>query len=140
MQFENPFGVAELIELGGSAAVVLLMIVVAAVLGFRMSARIDDGELARLAEAEGVRVDGAVISQNGRSALARLSDGRVMVARVMGADVSARFAPANAVRLDVKRRRLNATFADTGFPPLKMRVDEQPAWLNEFSGGGGSSQ
>ncbi|MEZ5959555.1 MAG: hypothetical protein R3C30_03900 [Hyphomonadaceae bacterium] len=140
MQFENPFGVAELIELGGSAAVVLLMIGVAAILGFRMSARIDDGELTRLAETEGVRVDGSVIDKNGRTAFARLSDGRVMVARVMGADVSARFAPANAVSLNVKQRRLNATFADTGFPPLKMRLDEQPAWLNEFSGGGGSSK
>lgn len=138
MQFENPFGAAELIELGGSAAVVLLMVGVAAVLGFRMSARIDDGELARLAEAEGVRVDGAVISQNGRAAFAKLSDGRVMVARVMGADVSARFASAKAVSLNVKARRLKATFADVGFPPLKMRIDDSPAWLNEFSGGGGS--
>ena len=92
-------------------------------------------ELAR-SGAEGVRVEGAVIAQNGRSALARLSDGRVMVARVMGADVSARFASAKAVKLDVKARRLNATFADTGFPPLKMRLDDSPAWLNEFSGGG----
>ncbi|MBK6703460.1 MAG: hypothetical protein IPG56_06615 [Caulobacteraceae bacterium] len=136
MQFENPFGIEELIELGGSAAVVLLMIGVAAVLGFRMSARIDDGELTRLAEAEGVHVDGAVIAQNGRTAFARLSDGRVMVARVMGADVSARFAPANAVKLNVNARRLNATFADTGFPPLKMRLDDSPAWLKEFSSGG----
>lgn len=136
MQFENPFGLAELIELGGSAAVVLLMIGVAAVLGFRMSARIDDGELTRLADAEGARVEGAVIAQNGRTAFARLNDGRVMVARVMGADVSARFASAKAVMVDVKARRLNATFADTGFPPLKMRLDDSPAWLNEFSGGG----
>jgi phosphohistidine swiveling domain-containing protein len=138
MEFENPFGVAELIELGGSAAVVLLMIGIAAVLGFRMSARIDDAELARLAEAEGAIVNGAVIAQNGRTALARLSDGRVMVARVMGADVSARFAAANGVKLDVKARRLNATFADVGFPPLKMKLYDSPAWLNEFSGGGGA--
>lgn len=138
MQFQNPFGVAELIELGGSAAVVLLMIGIAAVLGFRMSARIDDAELARLAEAEGVLINGAVIAQNGRAALARLSDGRVMVARVMGADVSARFAPANSVKLDVKARRLNATFADVGFPPLNMKIDDSPAWLNEFSGRGGA--
>jgi phosphohistidine swiveling domain-containing protein len=139
MTFENPFGVAELVELGGSAAVVLLMVGVAAVLGFRMSARIDDGELTRLAAAEGAILNGAVIAPNGRTAFARLSDGRVMVARVMGADVSARFAPANAVKLDVKARRLNATFADVGFPPLKMRIEDSPAWLNEFSSGGGSS-
>lgn len=137
MAIENPFSVAELIELGGSAAVVLLMIGVAAVLGFRMSARIDDAELARLAEAEGVLVDGAVIAQNGRSALARVSDGRVMVARVMGADVSARFVAASSVSLDVKARRLNATFADAGFPPLKMKLDDSPAWLNDFSRRGG---
>ncbi len=137
MKFENPFGVAELVELGGSAAVVLLMIGIAAALGFRMSARIDDAELVSLADAEGALVNGVVISRNGRTALARLSDGRVMVARVMGADVSARFAAAKNVKLDVKARRLNATFADVGFPPLKMKIDDSPAWLNEFTGGGG---
>ena len=91
MKFENPFGVAELIELAGSAAVVLLMIGVAAFLGFRMSARIDDDALVRLAGEEGARVEASVIAKNGRNALARLADGRVMVVRVMGADVSARF-------------------------------------------------
>jgi hypothetical protein len=135
MEFENPFGLAQAIELAGSAAVILLMIGVAAVLGFRMSARIDEGELTRLAEAEGARVEHAVIAQNGRAALARLSDGRIMVARVMGADVSARFAPAKSVRLGLKRGRLDATFADTGFPPLKMRVDEEPPWLNDLRSG-----
>lgn len=138
MTFENPFGAAEIIELAGSAAVVLLMIGIAAALGFRMSARIDDGDLARLAEAEGLRVDGAVISKNGRSAFARLSDGRVMVARVVGADVSARFATATAVKLNVKAQRLKATFADVGFPPLNMQIDDSPAWLQEFSGRGGA--
>lgn len=138
MQFENPFGIAELIELGGSAAVVLLMIGVAAFLGFRMSARIDDGELARLAGEEGARIEASVIAQNGRSALARLSDGRIMVARVMGADISARFTRAGNVRIDVNGRRLNAAFADPGFPPLKMRLDDSPAWLTEFSRGGGT--
>lgn len=135
MQFENPFGAAEAVELAGSAAVILLMVGVAALLGFRMSARIDAGELTRLAEAEGARVEGAVIAPDGRSAFARLSDGRLMVARVMGADVSARFAPANSVRLGLKPDRLNATFADTGFPPLNMRLDTQPAWLIELSRG-----
>lgn len=138
MQFENPFGAAEVVELAGSAAVVLLMVGIAALLGFRMSARIDASELARLAEEDGARVDDAIISQNGRAAFARLSDGRVMVARVMGADVSARFASAKAVSLSVKAQRLKATFADVGFPPLEMRIDNSPAWLNEFSGGGGN--
>ncbi len=138
MQFENPFGMAELIELGGSAAVVLLMIGVAAFLGFRMSARVDNDELVRIASEEGSHVEASVIAQNGRSALARLADGRIMVARVMGADVSARFTGASNVRLDVNGRRLNAAFADAGFPPLKMRLDDSPAWLTEFSRGGGT--
>lgn len=135
MQLTNPFGLAELIELGGSAAVVLLMIGVAAALGFRLSARVDESELTRLAEGEGARVEASVIARNGRTALARLSDGRLMVARVMGADVSARFAPAKSVRLTLNGRRLSATFADIGFPPLKMRLDDQPAWLSELSRG-----
>lgn len=138
MQFENPFGTAELIELAGSVSVVLLMVSVAAVLGFRLSARVDDGELARLAQEEGARIEAAVIAPNGRAALARLSDGRVMVARVMGADVSARFTPAKAVKVRLKRGRLNATFADLGFPPLKMRLDDQPAWLNDLVRAGGN--
>lgn len=53
MRIDNPFGLAEAIELAGSAAVILLMVVVAAFLGFRMSARIDESELNRFAEAEG---------------------------------------------------------------------------------------
>lgn len=138
MSFQNPFGISELIELAGSAAVVLLMVGVAAVLGFRMSARIDEAELVRLAAEEGVRVDLSVVAQNGRAALARLSDGRIMVARVMGADVSARFTSPASVRLAVNGSKLVATFADLGFPPLKMRLDDSPAWLNEFSRGGGT--
>jgi hypothetical protein len=137
MQLENPFGLAEVIELTGSALVVLLMIGVAAALGFRLTARIDESELVRLAEAEGARIEASVIAQNDRSALAQLSDGRIMVARVMGADMSARFTPAKAVRVSLNGRRLSARFADIGFPPLNMRLDEQPAWLAELSSGEG---
>ena len=87
---------------------------------------------------EGAIVSNAVIARNGRAALARLSDGRMMVARVMGADVSVRFAAAKNVTLDVKSRRLNATFADVGFPPLSMKLDDSPAWLDEFGSRGGA--
>jgi hypothetical protein len=135
MEFENPFGLAEAIELAGSVAVIVLMVGVAAMLGFRVSVRIDDAELARLAETEGARVENAVIAPNGRSAFARLSDGRIMIARVMGADVSARFAPARSIRLGLKQGRLNATFADAGFPPLRMRVDGEPPWLGDLNRG-----
>ena len=129
---------AQALELAGSAAVVLLMIGIAAGLGFRFSRRLDQSDLVALADAEGVRVDEAVLANNGRAALARLSDGRLMVARVMGADVSARFVAARAARIRLKPGRLDATFADVGFPPLHMKLDDSPAWLSELAGGGGT--
>lgn len=124
------------LELLGSAAVVLLMIGVAAMLGFRISAKIDDEDLARLAQDEGASIAGAVIAANRKAALVRLGDGRVMVARVMGLDVSARIAAASAVKLRLRRGRLDAKFADVGFPPLHMRITDQPAWLAELASGG----
>ena len=40
--------------------------------------------------------------------------------------------------LDQRLRRIHRdilrSFADTGFPPLKMRLDDEPQWLNDFSG------
>lgn len=121
------------LELIGSAAVVLLMVGVAALLGFRISAKLDDEDLARLAQAEGASVQRAIIAANGRSALAQLTDGRLMVARVMGLDISTRLAPASAVMLRLKPGRLDVTFADIGYPPLHMRLKDQPAWLAELA-------
>jgi len=126
-------------ELASSIVAVTLMVAIAAVLGFRKTARLDAAALARLAAAEGASVEASVISANGRDALARLSGGKLLVARVMGADVSARVAPAGAVRLRVRRGKLSATFADLGFPPLNMRLQDRPAWLDDLAGGGGST-
>lgn len=126
--------VAEAPVLAGSAAVVVFMVAVAALLGFRNTAKIDALELARLAEAEGARVEDSVIAPNARQALARLSGGRVMVARVMGADVSARIAPAGALHVAFRKGKLSARFADLGFPPLHMRLQAPPSWLAELAG------
>lgn len=121
--------------LAGSFAVVLIMVILAAALGFRRQARLDTAELARLADAEGVSIEGAVIAPNGRDALARLTGGRLMVARVMGADVSARITPAAGVRVAVARGKLSVRFADIGFPPLNMKLEDEPAWLAELAAG-----
>jgi hypothetical protein len=126
-------------ELAGSVIAVTLMVAVAAILGFRRSARIDNAALARLAAAEGASVEAAVISGNGRDALARLSGGKLLIARVMGNDISARVAPAGAVKLRIARGKLSATFADLGFPPLNMRLQDTPAWLDDLAGGGGQT-
>jgi hypothetical protein len=127
---------AEAPVLAGSAAVVVLMVLVAYLLGFRARTRIDADMLARFAALEGGQVEAAAIAANGRAALARLADGRLLVARAMGADVSARVTPAASVRLRCKGDRLSATFADLGFPPLRMKLQDQPAWLKDLPGGG----
>lgn len=120
--------------LAGSAAVVLFMVGVAALLGFRDTAKIDEAGLAALAAAEGASLEQAVIDAKGRNALARLSGGKLMVARVMGNDVSARVAPAGAVHVSVRNGKANARFADLGFPPLHMKLQAPPPWLTELAG------
>lgn len=121
--------------LAGSAAVVALMVGVAYMLGFRKTARLDDAELGRLAAGEGDSIAAAIVSPDGRSAVARLASGKVMVARVMGGEVSARIAPASGVRAVLRGGKLSVQFADTGYPPLRMPAPEPPAWLAELAAG-----
>ncbi|HRP11776.1 MAG TPA: hypothetical protein PLK37_12130 [Terricaulis sp.] len=127
---------AEAPVLAGSAAVVLFMVGMAYALGFRAKRLLNEAELARLAEAEGASLEGAVIAPDKRAAFARLGNGKLMVARVMGDDVSARIAPAAAMRVAVTQGRLHAVFADLGFPPLHMKLEETPPWLAELAQGG----
>lgn len=126
--------VAEAPVLAGSAAVVLFMVGVAALLGFRNTARLDAAELERLAAAEGASVEGSLIAPDSRQALAQLSGGRIMIARVMGNDISTRIAPAGALQLHIRDGKLNARFADLGFPPLNMPLQAPPPWLAELAG------
>lgn len=120
--------------LAGSAAVILLMVGVAFALGFRPRATLDDAALARMAGAEGAQLEGAVIAPDGKSAFARLSGGKVMVARALGGDVSARIAPASALRARLAGGKLSVQFADVGYPPLHMRIQDAPPWLAELTG------
>ncbi len=121
--------------LAGSIVAVLFMAGVAALLGFRQTARIDDAELQRLAAAEGAAIEGAVIARNAKSALARLAGGKLMIARAMGADVSARVMPLASARIRSRNGKLSIAFADTGFPPLNLQVTETPPWLAELAAG-----
>lgn len=134
MEFANPYGSAELLELAGSAGVILLMIGVAAALGFRRAARIDASALEGFARDEGARVDQAAIAADERSALARLTDGRLMIVRVMGADTSARVIARDEVRLSAAGGWLNVTFADLGYPALRMPIDGESSWLASLAG------
>lgn len=122
----------DLIILAASSAVVLLMIGIAALLGFRQSARLDDAELARLAAAEGARVDGAAVDAKGRNAIVRLDGGKLLVARVMADGVSTRVLTPAQARVRLAQGKLSVTFADLGYPSLHMRLENPPAWLTEL--------
>jgi hypothetical protein len=128
---------AEAPVLAGSLAVVLFMVAVAWLLGFRAKKKLNEADLARLAEGEGAAVAHALIAPDGRAAFASLSNGKLMIARVMGDDVSARAAPAGVVRVRLTQGRLNAAFADLGYPPLHMKLEETPPWLAELAKGQG---
>lgn len=126
--------IAKLPVLAGSAAVILLMVAVAAALGFRRRARLDEATLASLAEAEGAALDGAFVDDEGLAGVARLSGGRLLLARVMGADISSRVAPIAAARVETRPGRVRIEFADLGYPPLDLKLDQPPAWLAELCG------
>ncbi len=126
---------SEWVITAGSAVVVLLMVGVATMLGFRASVRLDEAALARFAASEGDQSDATVIAANGKAAFARLRSGKLMVARAMGADISARVAAASALRVRLARGKLTVAFADLGFPPINMKLAEAPAWVAALATG-----
>lgn len=129
--------IAEAPVLAGSATVVLVMVGLAWGLGFRAKAKLSEAELERLAAAEGAVLEHALIAPDGRAAFAVLQGGKLMVARVMGDDVSVRVAAAGGVRVAVTQGRLSAVFADLGFPPLHMAIEQTPPWLSQLATGQG---
>ena len=122
----------DLFVTAGSAGVIILMLGVAWVLGFRQTARLDEGELARLASGEGAQVEAAAIDTKGRAALARLKGGKLLVAKVMADGISARVLSPGQARVRLDKRKLSVTFGDLGYPSLNMRLDDPPAWLGEL--------
>lgn len=121
--------------LAGSVVAVLFMVGVAALLGFRRTARIDEAELQRLAAAEDAAVEHFALAKDAKSALARLEGGRLMAVRAVGADVSARVLPASAARLRYRGGKLSVAFADSGYPPLDLALETTPPWLEELAAG-----
>jgi hypothetical protein len=122
-----------------SLGIVAVLSLLAYLLGFRAPARIDGraGLEALAAQGEpGARVAEALVDTRGRAGLARLADGRVLVARVVGDAVSVRTLPARAVRVRLGPNKAVLSFADLGFPQLNLRLGESaaPAWLAALAG------
>lgn len=122
----------DLLVTAGSAAVIVLMLSVAWMLGFRQSARLDESEVARLASAESENVEAVAIDAKGRAAVAKLSGGKLLIAKVMADGVSARVLSQGQARIRLARHALRVTFGDLGYPSLNMRLENPPAWLAEL--------
>jgi hypothetical protein len=121
----------EAIVLAASAAVVLLIVAAAWVLGFRERAKLDRDALARLAASEGLDLKEALVGADGKAGLALVSGDKLLLARVMGLDASARFAPTDAVSIRRVNGALIASIADPGYPPLHIKAADAPSWLKE---------
>lgn len=127
----------DLIVTAGSAAVVAFLVLVAWLMGFRKTAQLDLETLSReIGNAEPrARVADAVFAADGRSAIARLADGKLVTARVMADGVSLRILSANAAKLSLRSGNAVLVFADIGYPSLNLRLKEEaPAWLKALAG------
>lgn len=120
----------------GSAAVVLFLVIVIFLAGFRATTRLDVAAVNALAAAEGAPIEGVVIDPGGQRALARLAGGKLLVARVMGDEVGARVAPASSASVRLRKGRVRVAFGDIGFPALNVKLNtDAPAWLQDLARG-----
>jgi hypothetical protein len=120
--------------LAGSAGVVVLMVVVAAALGFRERMKLSEADLVRFAASEGADIESALVAVDGATALARLSGGKLLAARVLGDGVGARVTGVHAASVRVKKGRVIVAFNDLGFPPLRLKLkDAAPDWLTQLA-------
>ncbi len=121
----------QLIVLGASAAAVALLVLFAALMGFRGRARVaDDAALAaEIARAEpDARITASLIDARGRAGVARLGDGRFAIARALGDKIAVRVYPRLAARAG--KGRVTLRFDDAGFPDLHLRHEgAAPDWL-----------
>ncbi len=123
---------SDLVVLAASAGGVLLMIAIAAGLGFRHRARLDAASLAQIAAAEGASVAECLADERGLAAVARLSDGKWLIARVMADGVGARVLAPSAVGVRAAAGGLELAFSDLGFPALHLKLAAAPpSWLME---------
>lgn len=131
--------IGEAPSLAVSALAVLAMVGAAAALGFRKAVRLDAMTLQLMVEDEDAAIEEAAIAADGKSALAQLSGGKLLLARVMGADVSARIAAAETVRLIGSAGRVGAICGDPGYPVLEIEIERPPAWLERLAQAGQSA-
>lgn len=125
----------DLVVLAGSVTVVALMVAMAALLGFRTRATVNASELERLVALSepGARIAESAFADDGDAALARLADGRIVVAKRMADRVTLRLHAPGSVKLRLTHGIVRARFADLGFPVLHMEHAAPPRWLVDLA-------
>ncbi|MDX2238838.1 MAG: hypothetical protein NW203_14840 [Hyphomonadaceae bacterium] len=123
--------------LAGSALVVVVLVAIAALLGFRDRARLTsraDVAEALAATDRAASILDAAIDREGRAAIAMLSDGRLALAKAMADHVAVRVIAPGAVRVRIRARGeaalVRAGVADVGFPGITLHLVRAPDWLS----------
>lgn len=115
-----------------AAAGVVILVILSWMMGFRERARIVS--LAPIAQNLGVTLSETLIDAEGRAGIGLSVDGRLLVAKAMGADVAARVAPVSAIeKLDVKDGDVKLALSDWGFPDVRVRVAQVPLWIGRLA-------
>lgn len=115
-----------------SAGGVAFMVLIAALLGFRQHAQIDETTLRQLAANEYAQVEESLIDARKRAGVARLIGGKWLIARVMADGVGARVVAPDSVVIRAARRGWRIALDDIGYPALQLTLDaDAPAWFKE---------
>jgi len=127
--------VNDLVVIAASAVTVAILSGIAAALGFRVRGRFADEAAVRAAILHlDPQAKVADLAIDGGWALARLSDGGLVVARALGHGATARRLPAvpQVLRVKPDRRGVRILVAglDFGFPGGALRLPECPPWLD----------
>jgi len=110
----------------GPAIAVAALTAVAWGLGFRRQVTIRGEEAARALIAQfepQVKLSEILLDREGRTALARRSQGGFVVVRVVGDRFAVRDFPENSVRITRDEDVVSVRFDDLGFPPLELHLD-----------------
>jgi hypothetical protein len=134
--------VSDALVLAGSALVVVVLVALAALLGFRDRARLmsrADVAAALAATDRAASILDAALDREGRAAIAMLADGRLALAKAMADHVAVRVVAPGAVRVRTRSQhdgvRVVVRTSEVGFPEARLTLDAAPAWLVSVIGG-----
>ena len=123
---------AETLQFQAIAAAGVALLVGLSFLLFGLRARARIGDLGALAP-DLTLVETAIDAQ-GRAGVGLSEDGRLLLARGMGADVAVRVAgQAGVQRVTIRGDEVILALDDVGFPELRLTLSPPPLWLGRLA-------